>query len=207
MDFAALQDNGLLLLPLAAGAYLLGSISSAILICRLLGHPDPRTDGSGNPGATNVLRVGGKPSAALTLAADVLKGVIPVLIARSLALSPTGTALAGLFAVLGHVLPVFFQFRGGKGVATAFGLLFALHWPTGLVAGAVWVVLFGLLRLSSVASMAAFIAAPVCLWFWLPPAFGPMVVLTLVLLSRHHENIRRLFKGEELGFKNDQRDS
>ncbi len=204
MDLAALQDHALRLLPLAAGAYLLGSISSAILICRVLGYPDPRTDGSGNPGATNVLRVGGKPGAALTLAADVLKGVVPVLIARALMLSPTGTALAGFFAVLGHIFPVFFQFRGGKGVATAFGMLFALHWPTGLVAGGVWVALFGLLRVSSVASMAAFIAAPVALWFWLPDAFGPMVVLTLVLLIRHHENIRRLLNGEELGFRKDQ---
>ncbi len=200
VDLAALQDNALLLLPLMAGAYLLGSISSAILICRVLGYPDPRLDGSGNPGATNVLRVGGKPGAALTLAADVLKGVVPVLLARGLALSPTGVALTGFFAVLGHILPVFFQFRGGKGVATAFGMLFALHWPAGLVAGAVWVALFGLLRVSSVASMAAFVAAPVALWFWLPAAFAPMVVLTLVLLARHHENIRRLLNGEELGF-------
>lgn len=201
VELAALQDNALILLPLAAGAYLLGSISSAILICRVLGHPDPRTDGSGNPGATNVLRVGGKPSAALTLASDVLKGVIPVLVARALVLSPTGVALAGFFAVLGHILPVFFQFRGGKGVATAFGMLFTLHWPAGLVAGAVWAALFGLLRVSSVASLAAFIAAPIALWVWLPGAFVPMVVLTLVLLIRHHENIRRLLNGEELGFR------
>ncbi len=201
VELAALQDNALILLPLAAGAYLLGSISSAILICRVLGHPDPRSDGSGNPGATNVLRVGGKPSAALTLAADVLKGVLPVLVARALALSPTGVALAGFFAVLGHILPAFFQFRGGKGVATAFGMLFSLHWPTGLVAGAVWAALFRLLRVSSVASMAAFIAAPVGLWFWLPEAFVPMAVLTAMLLLRHHDNIRRLFSGEELGFR------
>jgi len=200
VELAALQEHALTLLPLVAGAYLLGSISSAILICRVLGYPDPRLGGSGNPGATNVLRVGGKPGAALTLAADVLKGVAPVLIARALALSPTGTALAGLFAVLGHILPLFFQFRGGKGVATAFGMLFALHWPSGLVAGAVWVALFGLLRVSSVASMAAFIAAPVAIWFWLPAAFGPVAALTLVLLIRHHDNIRRLLNGEELAF-------
>jgi glycerol-3-phosphate acyltransferase PlsY len=201
VDLAALQDHLPRLLPLAAGAYLLGSISSAILICRVLGYPDPRLGGSGNPGATNVLRVGGRVGAALTLTADVLKGVVPVLIARALTLSPTGAALAGFLAVLGHILPVFFRFRGGKGVATAFGMLFALHWPSGLVAGAVWVVLFGLLRVSSVASMAAFLAAPVALWFWLPDAFGPMVILTLVLLGRHHENIRRLIRGEELGFR------
>lgn len=204
VDLAALQDNARILLPLAAGAYLLGSISSAILICRVLGHPDPRTDGSGNPGATNVLRVGGKPGAALTLGADVLKGVVPVLVARVLALSPTGVALTGFFAVLGHILPVFFQFRGGKGVATAFGMLFTLHWPSGVVAGLVWVVLFGLLRVSSLASMAAFIAAPAALWFWLPAALGPMALLSLALLIRHGENIRRLLNGEELGFNKEE---
>lgn len=201
MELSALQESWQILLPLMAGAYLLGSVSSAILICKLFGYPDPRTDGSGNPGATNVLRVGNKPAAALTLAGDVLKGVIPVLLARYLDLLPGVAALAGFFAFLGHLFPVFFQFRGGKGVATAFGLLFALHWPTGLVSGAVWVVLFGLLRISSVASMAAFITAPACLWFWLPTAFWPMVILTLVLLLRHHENIRRLINGEEPGFR------
>lgn len=202
MELSALQESWQILLPLMVGAYLLGSVSSAILICKLFGYPDPRTDGSGNPGATNVLRVGSKPAAALTLVGDVLKGVVPVLVARQLGLLPGIAALAGFFAFLGHLFPVFFQFRGGKGVATAFGLLFALHWPTGLVGGGVWLALFGLLRISSVASMAAFIAAPACLWFWLPTAFWPMVILTLVLLARHHENIRRLVNGEELGFRN-----
>jgi glycerol-3-phosphate acyltransferase PlsY len=201
VDLSALQDSWQILVPLMAGAYLLGSVSSAILICKLAGYPDPRTDGSGNPGATNVLRVGSKPAAALTLAGDVLKGVVPVIVARVLDFGAGVAALAGVFAFLGHLFPIFFQFRGGKGVATAFGLLFALHWPTGLVSGAVWLGLFLPLRISSVASMTAFIAAPVCLWFWLPAAFWPMTAMVLVLLARHHENIRRLLNGEELGFR------
>lgn len=201
MEFTALQETWQIALPLWLAAYLGGSISSAILICRVFGYPDPRMGGSGNPGATNVLRIGGKPAALLTLLGDVLKGVLPVIAARLLDLSDGIAAVAGLFAFLGHLFPVFFQFRGGKGVATAFGLLFALHWPTGLVVGGVWLVLFALLRISSVASMAAFIVMPACLWFWLPHTFWPMLLLTAFLLLRHHENIRRLLNGEELGFR------
>ena len=135
MEAGTLQDVWFWLLALCVAGYLMGSISSAILVCRLFGYPDPRTEGSNNPGATNVLRIGGKPAAALTLLGDVLKGVIPVLIARWLELGPLVAALAGTSAFIGHLYPIFFRFEGGKGVATAFGLLFALHWPSGLVAG------------------------------------------------------------------------
>ena len=201
MDTAVLQESIVELLALCAGAYLVGSISSAILLCRAFGYPDPRTEGSSNPGATNVMRVAGKPLAAATLVADVAKGVLPVAIALwVLALPAQAAALAGLFAVIGHVAPVFFRFRGGKGVATAFGLLFALHWPSGLVAGATWLLVFALLRISSVASLSAFLAAPVAVGFWRPDALGPMVALTVVLLVRHQSNIRKLLSGEELGF-------
>lgn len=202
MDFATLQAHGLITALLCVAAYLGGSISSAILVCRLFGLPDPRTEGSHNPGATNVLRLGGKPAAALTLAGDVLKGVIPVLVAvHWLELPLLIAALAGWFAFLGHLFPVFFQFQGGKGVATAFGLLFALHWPTGLVTGAVWLVLFAALRISSLASMAAFLMMPVVILFWQPETLWPMILLSLVLIGRHHSNIRKLLSGEELGFR------
>ena len=143
MDLSSIQEHALATALLFSGAYLGGSISSAILVCRLFGLPDPRTEGSHNPGATNVMRLGGKPAAALTLAGDVLKGVIPVLIAHQLDLGLMIAALAGFFAFLGHLLPVFFQFRGGKGVATAFGLLFALYWPLGVATGACWLLVFG----------------------------------------------------------------
>lgn len=202
MDFATLQAHGLITALLCVAAYLGGSISSAILVCRLFGLPDPRTEGSHNPGATNVLRLGGKPAAALTLAGDVLKGVIPVLVAvHWLQLPLPIAALAGWFAFLGHLFPVFFQFQGGKGVATAFGLLFALHWPTGLVTGAVWLVLFATLRISSLASMAAFLVMPVAILFWQPETLWPMILLSVVLIGRHHTNIRKLLSGEELGFR------
>lgn len=201
MDFATLQDHGLITALLCIAAYLGGSISSAILVCQLFGLPDPRTQGSNNPGATNVLRLGGKPAAALTLAGDVLKGVIPVLAALYwLDLPVLIAALAGWFAFLGHLFPVFFRFQGGKGVATAFGLLFALHWPTGLLTGAVWLALFAILRISSLASMVAFAVMPAAIAFWLPAAFWPMVLLSVVLIGRHHANIRKLLSGEELGF-------
>ncbi|HBM24790.1 MAG TPA: glycerol-3-phosphate acyltransferase, partial [Alcanivorax sp.] len=100
-----------------------------------------------------------------------------------------------------HLFPVFFQFRGGKGVATAFGLLFPLHWPSGLVAGAVWLLVFGVTRISSVASLLAFVAAPISLWFWLPTAFWPMVALTVIMVIRHRANLTKLLSGEELGFR------
>ncbi|ASK32994.1 acyl-phosphate glycerol 3-phosphate acyltransferase (plasmid) [Alcanivorax sp. N3-2A] len=197
----ALQESGIWLLALCAGAYLLGSVSSAILVCRLFGYPDPRTQGSSNPGATNVLRIGGKPAAALTLLGDVLKGTVPVLIARALELSPFAVALVGFCAFLGHLFPVFFQFRGGKGVATAFGLLFPLHWLSGLIAGGVWLGVFGITRISSVASLSAFVAAPISLWFWLPGAFWPMAALTVIMFIRHRANLAKLLSGEELGFR------
>ena len=197
----ALQESGVWLLPLCAAAYLLGSISSAILVCRLFGYPDPRTQGSSNPGATNVLRIAGKPAAAMTLLGDVLKGALPVLLAYGLGMSPFAAALVGFCAFLGHLFPLFFQFRGGKGVATAFGLLFPLHWITGLVAGGVWLGVFGITRISSVASLSAFIAAPVSLWFSLPAAFWPITALTAIMFLRHRANIVKLISGEELGFR------
>lgn len=201
MDISSLQDNALTTALLCLAAYIGGSISSAILVCRIFALPDPRTEGSNNPGATNVMRLGGKPAAALTLAGDVLKGVIPVLVAMQFGLGPLIAALAGFAAFLGHLLPIFFQFRGGKGVATAFGLLFALHWPTGLATGALWLTCFAVTRISSLASMVAFIAMPVAIWLWLPAALAPMLLLSLTLLARHHSNIRKLLSGQELGFK------
>lgn len=202
MDLATLQDHGLITALLCLAAYLGGSISSAILVCQLFGLPDPRTQGSNNPGATNVLRLGSKPAAALTLAGDVLKGVIPVLVALYwLELPAFIAALAGCCAFLGHLFPLFFRFQGGKGVATAFGVLFALHWPLGLATGAIWLTLFVPLRISSLASIVAFILMPLLTMRWLPlDTFWPMALLSAALIGRHHSNIRKLLSGEELGF-------
>lgn len=182
-------------------AYLLGSVSTAIIVCRLLGLPDPRTEGSRNPGATNVLRLGGKGPAALTLLGDMLKGVVPVLIAQhALHLSAPWLAGVGFAAFLGHLFPLFFRFEGGKGVATAMGVLLALHWPLGLAVIGIWLAAFIPSRISSLGSIVGFAAAPL-LCAWLAPAFTIGVTLmSVLLLLRHHRNLLALLRGEERKF-------
>ncbi|MEW6646760.1 MAG: glycerol-3-phosphate 1-O-acyltransferase PlsY [Pseudomonadota bacterium] len=186
-------------IALIAGAYLLGSLSTAIILCRLLGLPDPRTQGSGNPGATNVLRFGGKKLAALTLVGDLVKGLIPVLIARSLTADPVVLAAVAMAAFLGHLYPLFFGFKGGKGVATAVGVLFGLAWPVALAAILTWLVMAALFRISSLSALTASVLAPAYM-FWLDgrAAFITMTaVMSLFLLWRHRANIQRLLAGEE----------
>ncbi len=180
-------------------AYLLGSISSAILVCRLMGLPDPRGQGSGNPGATNVLRIGGKKAAAITLLGDALKGLLPVLAAHWLVVSPLVLALTGLAAFLGHLYPVFFGFRGGKGVATALGVQFGLYWPIGLTIAATWLFVAKVLRISSLAALISQGLAPLVVWwFWPAPELVAMqTIITLLLIWRHRSNIRKLLTGEE----------
>lgn len=180
-------------------AYLIGSLSSAIILCRLAGLPDPRTQGSGNPGATNVLRIGGKKLAATVLVIDVLKGVIPVLIAHMIGLPLHWVAATALAAFLGHLFPLFFQFKGGKGVATALGGFLALS-PT--LAGAAlltWLAMFIISRISSLSALTAAAMAPVYS-LWLMPNIAArwiILVMALLLIIRHHGNIRRLLSGEE----------
>lgn len=180
-------------------AYLLGSVSSAILVCRLMGLPDPRGQGSGNPGATNVLRIGGKKAAAITLLGDSLKGLLPMLVAHWLVVSPLVLALTGLAAFLGHLYPVFFGFRGGKGVATALGVQFGLYWPIGLSIAATWLFVAKVLRISSLAALVSQGLAPVIVWwFWPAPELIVMqTFITLLLFWRHRSNIRKLLSGEE----------
>jgi glycerol-3-phosphate acyltransferase PlsY len=193
-----------LLLPLAG--YLLGSISSAVLVSRLMNLPDPRSEGSGNPGATNVLRLGNKPAAALTLAGDVLKGVIPVLIANWLSDNTLVVALAGAGAFLGHLFPVFFAFKGGKGVATALGVFVAVSPPLALALVLTWLTIAVIFRYSSLAALASAISAPAWAWWIIrEPAYAVLaLVLGLILVWRHRENIRRLTNGTEsrIGGKN-----
>ena len=137
---------------LIALAYLLGSVSTAIIVCKLMGLPDPRTEGSGNPGATNVLRVGGKKAAAITLFGDTLKGLLPVLIARAFTSDPLILGLVGLAAFLGHLYPVFFGFKGGKGVATMLGVLFGYSWWVGLATAATWLIVAKVFKVSSLSA-------------------------------------------------------
>jgi len=180
-------------------AYLLGSVSSAIIVCRLMELPDPRTQGSNNPGATNVLRIGGKRAAAITLLGDSLKGLIPLLLAHALDLGPAALAATGLAAFLGHLYPVFFGFQGGKGVATALGVQFGLYWPLGLCVAAIWLFVAKVLKISSLSALVSMGLAPFLLWFlWDDPWLITMqVLISLILFWRHKRNIRNLLSGAE----------
>jgi glycerol-3-phosphate acyltransferase PlsY len=182
-------------------AYLLGSVSTAIIVCQLLGLPDPRSEGSHNPGTTNVLRIGGKGPAILTLFGDMLKGVIAVLIAKyGLHLPVPWLAGIGFAAFLGHLFPIFFRFEGGKGVATALGVLVVLHWPLGLSVVALWLIAFGASRISSLGAIVGFIAAPALCEYMAPDFFIGVTLMSVVLLLRHHANIVALLKGKERKF-------
>lgn len=180
-------------------AYLLGSISSAILVCRLLGKEDPRRTGSGNPGATNVLRSAGKAAAAATLAGDVLKGLLPVAVANAWGQPPLVLALTGLGALLGHLFPVFFGFRGGKGVATFIGVLFGLTPWLGAAFCGVWLATAAVTRYSSLAALVATLFTPVIAnLIGLPAAIGAaLTVMGVAIYWRHRENIARLRAGTE----------
>ena len=179
--------------------YLCGSLASAVIVCRIMGLPDPRKEGSGNPGATNVLRLGGKKAAALTLAGDALKGAVPVLLAHLLSDSPTLLASTAVAAIIGHMYPVFFQFKGGKGVATTFGAVAALVFPVALFMGAVWVLTAMATRYASLASLAAAVAAPLFALVFIqqPATIVALVIIAALLVYRHRENIQRLRLGIE----------
>ncbi|MDC9580099.1 glycerol-3-phosphate 1-O-acyltransferase PlsY [Xenorhabdus sp. PR6a] len=178
-------------------AYLCGSISSAILICRLAGLPNPRQHGSGNPGATNVLRIGGKWAALAVLVCDVLKGLIPVWLAYKLNISPFYLGIIAIAACLGHIYPIFFHFKGGKGVATAFGAIAAIGWDLmGLVAGT-WLLTVLLSGYSSLGAIVSALIAPFYVWWFKPEFTFPVAMLSCLVLVRHHDNIQRLWRGQE----------
>jgi glycerol-3-phosphate acyltransferase PlsY len=178
-------------------AYLCGSISSAILVCKLAGLPDPRTHGSGNPGATNVLRLGGKTAAASVLVFDVLKGMVPVWLAYLMHVTPLYLGLTAIAACLGHIYPVFFHFRGGKGVATAFGAIAPIGWDlTGLVTST-WLLTVLLSGYSSLGAIVSALIAPFYVWWFKPQFTFPVSMLSCLILLRHHDNIQRLWRGQE----------
>ena len=186
-------------LLIVVAAYLIGSLASAVIVGRLLGTGDPRAQGSGNPGATNMLRIGGKKAGALTLVGDMLKGLIAVLIARAIGAGAEVQALAAGAAFVGHLFPVFFGFRGGKGVATALGALLGLQWTVGLLVVGTWLAMAALFRISSLAALVAAAAAPIYMW-WLrpePPFILASVFMTVLLYWRHRSNIRNLLDGTE----------
>lgn len=179
--------------------YLAGSISTAIIVCRAMGLPDPRSEGSRNPGATNVLRFGGKKAAAITLAGDFLKGLLPVLLARLAGVEEIGLALTASAAFLGHLYPIFFGFEGGKGVATAFGAILGLSYPVALAALAAWLIMAFVVRVSSLSALTAAALAPLfAWWFGLPGAYlAAVLVMVGLLIWRHRSNIRHLLAGTE----------
>ncbi len=189
----------LLSILLITGAYLLGSLSTAVITSRLLRMPDPRTRGSGNPGATNVLRLGGRKAAAITLLGDLLKGLLAVLAGRLLGAGDGVVALMGLAAFIGHLYPLFFGFKGGKGVATGLGVLLGISPPAGMMTLATWLITAAISRYSSLSALCAAVVAPVWVaWFTHSVPFLIMtVVLSALLVWRHRSNIRRLLDGSE----------
>ena len=180
-------------------SYLIGSLSSAIIVCKIMGLPDPRGEGSGNPGATNVLRFGGKKAAAITLFGDMVKGLIPVLFVKYLDANALTISLVGLAAFLGHLYPVFFQFKGGKGVATMLGVMFGFSWWIGLATAGTWLFMAKIVKISSLSALVATALAPVYVWYWFNTniSIGVTVIMTLILFWRHRSNITNIIKGTE----------
>ncbi|HIV72605.1 MAG TPA: glycerol-3-phosphate 1-O-acyltransferase PlsY [Candidatus Aquabacterium excrementipullorum] len=179
--------------------YLIGSLSFAVIVSRLFGLADPRSYGSGNPGATNVLRSGNKGAAVLTLVFDALKAYLPVLAARQWGFDDLTVTLVGLGAFLGHLWPVFFKFEGGKGVATAAGALLAFDPAMGGLVLLAWLAVAAITRYSSLAALCAAIAAPLIQWAFhgLQPQTWGVLVMSLLLIWRHEANIRKLLAGQE----------
>ncbi|MEH0689523.1 glycerol-3-phosphate 1-O-acyltransferase PlsY [Vibrio cholerae] len=178
-------------------AYLLGSISSAVLICRLLKLPDPRKQGSHNPGATNVLRIGGKKAAIAVLLCDMLKGTIPVWGGYFLHIDPIILGVVAIAACLGHMYPIFFHFKGGKGVATALGAIAPIGLDlTGMII-ATWLSVALIFRYSSLAAIVTVLLAPFYTWMVKPQYTLPVAMLCCLIVLRHHQNIKRLFAGTE----------
>ncbi len=184
---------------LIIAAYLLGSVSTAIIACRAMGAVDPRSVGSGNPGATNVLRAGGKRAAFVTLAGDVLKGLLPVALAQLLAAGEALVAATALAAFCGHVFPIYYGFKGGKGVATALGVVLGMQPWAGLGGFCTWLIMVYLFRYSSLAALAAALLTPgYMLWLtdsaWLT---GVTMLMSVIILWRHRSNFRQLLNGTE----------
>jgi glycerol-3-phosphate acyltransferase PlsY len=197
------MNPSLATLAVIAGAYLLGSISFAVVVSKLFGLPDPHSYGSGNPGATNVLRTGNKIAAVLTLAGDGLKGWVAVWLAQRLGASwgdaSLATAGAALAVFLGHVYPVFHRFAGGKGVATAAGVALALSWQLGLALAGIWLAVALLFRIASLASLAAAVVGPPLALYLIGnwPEAWALFPIAVLLVWRHRQNIRKILAGQE----------
>ena len=190
-------------LAAVVAAYLIGSLSFAVIVSKFYGLDDPRSYGSGNPGATNVLRSGRKKAAALTLLGDALKGLVAGLLARWLqsyfGLADEVVAAVAVAVLAGHMWPLFFGFKGGKGVATALGVLLALSWPVALICAAVWLIMAFGLKISSLAALAATVISPLAAMFLVqqPSWQAAIAVIAALVLLRHRSNIQNLLSGKE----------
>lgn len=181
-------------------AYLTGSVSSAIIVCKMMGLADPRENGSGNPGATNVMRIGGKKAAAITLVGDALKGLVPVLLAKALGVDSLLLSLVVFAAFLGHLYPVFFGFKGGKGVATSLGVTLGVNGLLGLSVAATWFAVYKMGKISSLAALVAATLTPLYVWLIVGDDVNMIAIFALIsviLLWRHKSNIQRLLAGQE----------
>ena len=198
------MDQYLNIILFAGVAYLIGSISTAIIVCKIMGIEDPRKVGSHNPGATNVLRHGGKKAAIITLFGDMLKGLIPVFAAAQFQLEPLGIALVGLLALLGHCFPVYYSFKGGKGVATYYGVILGLNLQVGLIALIIWLSVAYLLKISSVSALVSLSATPFIIWHFTQSVEQTTVValMSIIVFWRHRTNIHALMHGTEEKIKN-----
>jgi len=187
------------LIYLLIASYLIGSISSAVIICKILGIPDPRTQGSKNPGATNVLRLGGKKIAGFVLTFDGLKGATPVIIGHYLEFGLTQLTLITLCAFLGHIFPVFFRFRGGKGVATYLGGLIAINLLAGLIFSVIWLLVAKVLKTSSLAALIATALSPFYFYFITGDITSALIIglISLFIFYTHRSNIKRLINKDE----------
>ncbi|MSP52937.1 MAG: glycerol-3-phosphate 1-O-acyltransferase [Gammaproteobacteria bacterium] len=179
-------------------AYLVGSLNFAIICCKIAGLPDPRQQGSGNPGATNVLRIGGKKLAAIVMLGDALKGLLPVLIARAFDVQGFELSIVAMAAVLGHMYPIFFRFQGGKGIATILGAIFGLSWIVGSLVVLTWALIATIFRYSSLASLCSIILLPIYLLLFSDASYiAPMIIIMMMIVYRHRNNIQRLINQTE----------
>ena len=185
-------------------AYLVGSISSGIIVSQIFNLPDPRTIGSKNPGATNVMRSGNKKAAILTLLGDLLKAILVLAIAEYLGFNDLIIVCVALAVLIGHIYPIFYKFRGGKGVATAIGILIALNFKLALIVASIWLLVFSIWRYSSLAAIVAAISAPIVAIFILRDQSLYCIaftLITIIILIKHQANIKKLLSGTELKFK------
>ena len=185
-------------------AYLVGSVSSGIIVSQIFNLPDPRTIGSKNPGATNVMRSGNKKAAIFTLLGDLLKAILVLAIAEYLGFNDLIIVCVALGVLIGHIYPIFYKFQGGKGVATAIGILFALNFKLALIVASIWLLVFGIWRYSSLAAIVAAISAPIIAIFILRDQSLYCIaftLITIIILFKHQANIRKLLSGTELKFK------